>query len=58
MLPSVSSKGKAEGAGVVEDTVKAQKDLDEGFQKTVTRAVTKLQHNDAPEKPTMDVCAG
>ncbi|KAI0268233.1 chitin synthase [Gloeopeniophorella convolvens] len=54
-LPSVSSsKGKNEGAAVVQDTERVQEDLDAVFKETVTRAVTKIEVNEVPEKPSMD----
>ena len=54
-LPSVSSsKGKNEEAAVVQDTERVQEDLDAVFKETVTRAVTKLEVKDVPEKPSMD----
>ncbi|KAH9965904.1 chitin synthase [Russula dissimulans] len=54
-LPSVSSsKGKNEEAAVVQDTERMQEDLDVVFKETVTRAVTKLEVKDVPEKPSLD----
>lgn len=54
-LPSVkSSKGKGADAPVVEDTAKVQEDVDAAFKETVTRAVTKVQVVETPEKPTLD----
>ncbi|KAI9452078.1 chitin synthase [Russula earlei] len=54
-LPSVSSsKGKNEEAAVVQDTERVQEDLDAVFKETVTRAVTKIEAKDVPEKPSMD----
>jgi len=54
-LPSVSSsKGKNEDAAVVQDTERAQEDLDAVFKETVNRAVTKLEIKEAPEKPSPD----
>ncbi|KAH9179673.1 glycosyltransferase family 2 protein [Lactarius sanguifluus] len=54
-LPSVSSsKGKNEEAAVVQDTERVQEDLDAVFKETVTRAVTKLDVKEVPEKPSMD----
>jgi len=54
-LPSVSSsKGKNEEAAVVQDTERVQEDLDAVFKETVTRAVTRLDVNEAPEKPSLD----
>jgi len=55
VLPSVSSKkGKAEAPGEVEDSMRTQEDLDNGFKETVNRAVTKLEKKDEKEKPTPD----
>lgn len=54
-LPSVSSsKSKDADAPTVEDTTKVQEDVDAAFKETVTRAVTKIETKDVPEKPTMD----
>jgi len=54
-LPSVkSSKGKDADAPVVIDTTKVQEDVDAAFKETVTRAVTKIDVAETPEKPTMD----
>ncbi|KAH9077145.1 chitin synthase [Lactarius deliciosus] len=54
-LPSVSSsKGKNEEAAVVQDTERVQEDLDAVFKETVTRAVTKIDVKEVPEKPSMD----
>ena len=54
-LPSVkSSKSKDNDAPVVEDTTRRQEDVDAAFKETVTRAVTKLETEEAIEKPTMD----
>lgn len=54
-LPSVSSsKPKTGDAPVVEDTARHQEDLDAVFKETVTRAVTKIEVKEVPEKPTMD----
>lgn len=54
-LPSVSSsKGKGADAPVVVDTTKVQEDVDAAFKETVTRAITKIQNKEVPEKPTMD----
>ena len=54
-LPSVSSsKGKNEEAAVVQDMERVREDLDAVFKETVTRAVTKLEVKDVPEKPSMD----
>jgi len=53
-LPSVSSS-KAKGAeAVVEDQAHIQADVDANFRETVTRAMTRIQTKDVPEKPTMD----
>ncbi|KAJ7744479.1 glycosyltransferase family 2 protein [Mycena maculata] len=52
-LPSVSSK-KHETEAVVEDTTKIQEDIDTAFKETVTRAITKVETKEVPEKPTMD----
>ncbi|KAJ7283693.1 glycosyltransferase family 2 protein [Mycena rebaudengoi] len=52
-LPSVSSKKDAAEA-VVEDTTKIQEDVDAAFKETVTRAITKIETKEVPEKPTMD----
>lgn len=38
----------------MEDTARVQEDLDAVFKETVTRAVTKINVEEAPEKPTMD----
>jgi chitin synthase len=54
-LPSVSSsKMKNEGTAVVQDTERVQEDLDAVFKETVTRAVTKIEVKEVPEKPSMD----
>jgi chitin synthase len=54
-LPSVkSSKSKDTDAPVVEDTTKMQEDVDAAFKETVTRAITKIDTEEAIEKPTMD----
>ena len=54
-LPSVSSsKMKNEETAVVQDTERVQEDLDAVFKETVTRAVTKLDVKEVPEKPSMD----
>ena len=54
-LPSVSSsKGKNEDTAVVQDTERVQEDLDAVFKETVTRAVTKVDVKEAPEKPSLD----
>ncbi|KAJ6484988.1 glycosyltransferase family 2 protein [Mycena vitilis] len=52
-LPSVSSK-KNEAEAVVEDTANNQEDVDAAFKETVTRAITKVDVKEVPEKPTMD----
>ncbi|KDQ64296.1 glycosyltransferase family 2 protein [Jaapia argillacea MUCL 33604] len=55
VLPTVkSSKGKDADSPVVEDTMRVQEDVDAAFKETVTRAVTKLEVEEVPEKPTMD----
>ncbi|KAF8897499.1 putativechitin synthase [Infundibulicybe gibba] len=54
-LPSVSSsKSKDADAPVVVDTTKPQEDVDAAFKETVTRAITKVETKEVPEKPTMD----
>ncbi|KIL70098.1 glycosyltransferase family 2 protein [Amanita muscaria Koide BX008] len=55
-LPSVkSSKSKdADAAPVVEDTTRIQEDVDAAFKENVTRALTKVNADETPEKPTMD----
>ncbi|KAH9948343.1 glycosyltransferase family 2 protein [Amylocystis lapponica] len=54
-LPSVSSKkSKDAESAVVEDVARNKDDLDAHFKETVTRAVTKLEVKEVPEKPTMD----
>ena len=45
---------KNEETAVVQDTERVQEDLDAVFKETVTRAVTKLDVKEAPEKPSMD----
>ncbi|KAJ6539311.1 glycosyltransferase family 2 protein [Mycena capillaripes] len=52
-LPSVSSK-KHETEAVVEDHANNQEDVDAAFKETVTRAITKIEVKEVPEKPTMD----
>ncbi len=53
-LPSVSSKkGKSEEA-VVEEATRNKADLDAHFKETVTRALTKIEVKEVPDKPTMD----
>ncbi|EPQ59000.1 chitin synthase [Gloeophyllum trabeum ATCC 11539] len=55
VLPAVkSSKTKDADAPVVEDTTRVQEDVDAVFKETVTRAVTKIEVKEVPEKPTMD----
>lgn len=53
-LPSVSSSKTKDAETVVEDTMKAQVDVDSAFKETVTRAVTKVEVKEVVEKPTMD----
>jgi chitin synthase len=54
-LPSVSSsKSKDAEAAVVEDKTQAQADVDAAFKETVTRAITKIETKEVPEKPTLD----
>lgn len=54
-LPAVkSSKGKDADTPVVIDTTRVQEDIDAAFKETVTRAVTKVEVIEKPEKPTMD----
>ncbi|PPQ72193.1 hypothetical protein CVT26_006924 [Gymnopilus dilepis] len=54
-LPSVSSsKAKDTDAPVVEDKTQAQADVDAAFKETVTRAITKIEKKEVPEKPTLD----
>lgn len=54
-LPSVSSsKSKDADVPVVEDTTRVQEDVDAAFKETVTRAITKIENKEVPEKPTMD----
>ncbi|KAJ6614281.1 glycosyltransferase family 2 protein [Mycena sp. CBHHK59/15] len=52
-LPSVSSSKHATEA-IVEDQTKPQEDVDAAFKDTVTRAITKVETKEVPEKPTMD----
>ncbi|KAJ6515926.1 glycosyltransferase family 2 protein [Mycena sanguinolenta] len=52
-LPSVSSK-KNDAEAVVEDITHKQEDVDAAFKDTVTRAITKIEVKEVPEKPTMD----
>ncbi|KDR83783.1 hypothetical protein GALMADRAFT_236148 [Galerina marginata CBS 339.88] len=54
-LPSISSsKSKESDAPVVEDKTQAQADVDAAFKETVTRAITKVETKEVPEKPTLD----
>ncbi|KAF9483925.1 glycosyltransferase family 2 protein [Pholiota conissans] len=54
-LPSVSSsKAKDADVAVVEDKTQAQADVDAAFKETVTRAITKINKKEVPEKPTLD----
>ena len=53
-LPSVKATKGKEGEKVVEDMARMQEDLDAVFKETVTRALTKLDTTEAPEKPTLD----
>lgn len=53
-LPSVSSSKTKDAETVVEDTAKPQEDVDAAFKETVTRAITKIQIKEVPEKPTLD----
>jgi len=54
-LPSVSSsKSKDAEAAVVEDKTQVQADVDAAFKETVTRAITKIDKKEVPEKPNMD----
>ena len=39
---------------MVDDTTKVQEDVDAAFKETVTRALTKIEVKEVPEKPTMD----
>ncbi|KAI0034830.1 chitin synthase [Vararia minispora EC-137] len=52
-LPSVSSS-KSKDTAVVEETARMQEDLDAAFKETVTRAISKLEVVEKPEKPTLD----
>lgn len=52
-LPSVSSK-KGKEETVVEEATRNKDDLEAHFKETVTRALTKLEVKEVPEKPTMD----
>lgn len=49
-----SSKNKDTDAAVVEDQTQAQADVDAAFKETVTRAITKINKKEVPEKPTLD----
>jgi len=53
-LPSVSSSKSKDAEAVVEDTTQVQADVDAAFKETVTRAITKVETKEVPEKPTMD----
>jgi chitin synthase len=53
-LPSVSSSKTKGAETIVEDTAKVQEDVDASFKETVTRAITKIEVKEVPEKPTMD----
>jgi len=56
-LPSVSSSTEQnEEAAVVQDTdtERVQEDLDAVFKETVKRAVTKIEAEEVPEKPSVD----
>ena len=54
-LPSLKSKTTlGADAPTVEDKTHTQEDLDEAFQETVTRALTKDEVGPKPEVPTMD----
>lgn len=54
-MPSVSSsKAKDADAAVVEDKAQDQADVDAAFKETVTRAITKINQKEVPEKPTLD----
>jgi hypothetical protein len=53
-LPSVSSSKTKDAETIVEDTAKVQEDVDAAFKETVTRAITKIDVEDVPEKPTLD----
>ena len=54
VLPSVSSSKSQNAEAVVADTTQVQADVDAAFKETVTRAITKVETKDVPEKPTMD----
>jgi chitin synthase len=53
-LPSVKSKKGKDMDAMVDDTTKVQEDVDAAFKETVTRALTKIEVKEVPEKPTMD----
>lgn len=53
-LPSVSSKKTKDADAAVDDTMRIQEDVDAAFKETVTRAITKIEKKEVPEKPTMD----
>jgi chitin synthase len=54
-LPSVSSsKPKGADTAIVEDQAQVQADVDANFRETVTRAITRIEAKDVPEKPNMD----
>src|SRR5882762_7599597 len=53
-LPSVSSSKTKGAETIVEVTAKVQEDVDASFKETVTRAITKIEVKEVPEKPTMD----
>ncbi|KAJ6626890.1 glycosyltransferase family 2 protein [Mycena sp. CBHHK59/15] len=54
-LPSISSrKSVGADAPTVEDTTHIQEDIDAAFKATVSRALTKLDNKDVPEKKTLD----
>jgi chitin synthase len=53
-LPSVSSKKPKGGEAVVEDQAHVQADVDANFRETVTRAMTRIETKDVPEKPNLD----
>lgn len=38
----------------MEETANNQEDVDAAFKETVTRAITKVEVKEVPEKPTMD----
>jgi chitin synthase len=53
-LPSVSSHKAKDAEAVVEDKMHVQTDVDAAFKETVTRAITKIETKEVPEKPTID----